>query len=78
MAQQISRVGELHQADAADGIAKRFGQEWIYENDNGNPAVDRRVLKAFRRVTGDTVVWDWWEFCWRRRSPSDAPGRKQE
>jgi hypothetical protein len=33
--------GELYQADAANGIAKRFGQEWIYENDNGKRGTRR-------------------------------------
>lgn len=34
------------------------GPEFIYENDNGNPAIDKRVLRAFRKASGDTVVWD--------------------
>jgi len=68
----------LYQADAATEIAERFGSEFIYTNDNGNPAIDKRILRAFKKITGETVVWDRWDFCWRKRAEADAPGRKQE
>jgi len=68
----------LYQADAVDEIAKRFGEQFTYLNDNGNPAIDKRVLRAFKTITGDTVVWERWDFCWRKRTERDAPGRKQE
>jgi len=32
-------------------LAKRFGEEFAYTtNNNGNPAIDRRILKAFRKA----------------------------
>ena len=67
---------ELYQDDAAYQIEGLFGSEFIYENENGNPAIDRRVLKEFRALTEDTVVWDRGERFWRCRDPSDPKGSR--
>jgi hypothetical protein len=75
---QIEHRECLYQQDAASEIAERFGTEFIYENANGNPAIDKRILRAFKKISGDTVVWERWDFCWRMRQETDAPGRKQE
>ena len=70
--------GRLYQSNAVAEIAKRFGDEFTYTNENGNPAIDKRILTAFRKITGDSVIWERWDFCWRKREDADAPGRKQE
>lgn len=75
---QLKDQKKLYQADAVSAIAEKFGIEFIYTNDNGNPAIDKGVLRVFRKISGDTVVWDRWDFCWRQRTTADAPGRKQE
>lgn len=74
---QLEDQKKLYQADAASAIAEKFGIEFIYTNDNGNPAIDKRILKAFKKASGDTVVWERWDFCWRKRTAADPPGRKQ-
>lgn len=78
MVAELSRNGELYQEDAAEAIRDRFGDEFVYENDNGNLAIDKAVLTAFRKATGDTVVWVKGERCWRRREDHDGPGRAQD
>ncbi len=78
MLDELERHQVLYQADAVNSIDREFGAEFTYLNENGNPAIDRRVLRAFRKLTGDTVVWDRWDFCWRKRTERDAPGRLQE
>jgi hypothetical protein len=30
----------------------------VYENENGNLAINRQVLKEFRKLTEKTVVWE--------------------
>jgi hypothetical protein len=75
---ELKRRRELYQADAVAAIEKLFGSRFVYDNENGNPAIDRRVLRAFRKLTEETVIWDRWSFAWRLRRPGDAPGRKQE
>ncbi len=71
-------LGRLYQAEAVEEIAAKFDDEHTYLNDNGNPAIDKRILRAFRKISGDGVVWDRWDFCWRKRETGDAPSRKQE
>jgi Family of unknown function (DUF6953) len=73
---QLEQQPELYQIDAVDGIAKNFGTEFTPENRNGRPAIDKRVLKAFNELTAATVVWDHWGRYWRKRQPSDPPGRE--
>jgi hypothetical protein len=73
-----SKTGRLLQSDAVREIERRFGPEFVYKNDNGNPAIDKRILREFRKLTEDTVIWDRWDFAWRHRRQGDKPSRKQE
>lgn len=70
--------GVLHQAEAAPQIADLFGERFIYENDSGNACIDKQVLAAFRKLTGDSVVWNRGERLWRRRELGDEPTRQQK
>jgi hypothetical protein len=67
MLDEIDQSQQLAQLDAVLGIARRFGSEFLYENRNGRPAIDKRVLRAFRSLSDATVVWDRADFCWRKR-----------
>jgi uncharacterized protein DUF6953 len=67
---------ELDQEDAAYGIEEKFGAGFVYLNDNGNPAIDRRVLTEFRKLSGDGVVWSRSERMWRLRDPYDDPSTR--
>ena len=57
----------LEQAWAAPEIEERFGSEFTYENENGNPAIRRDVLAEFRRLTEGRVVWSRSERAWRKQ-----------
>jgi hypothetical protein len=78
MRAELDQHGHLRQSDAADGIVRQFGPDFVYENDNGNPGIEPRVLDAFRRLTGNNVVWVQSEFKWRYRRAGDQPGRRQD
>jgi len=58
MIHEIETRGYLHQADAAQWIEAKFGPEWIYENENGNPAIYPGVLREFRRRKSDRISWE--------------------
>jgi len=77
MLDQFNRSGELYQDDAVYGIESKFGREFTHENEYGNVAIDRNVLKEFRKLTGDDVVWERRERFWRKREQDDEPGRLQ-
>lgn len=84
MLAQIEANEELYQYRAVAQIKKRFGEEFIYPGDFGEPSIDKRVLYQFRKLTGDTVVWVTHhggafskECHWRKRGLHDSPGRTQ-
>jgi hypothetical protein len=67
MLDEVTRKGELHQETAASDIALKFGLEFTYDNENGNLAIRRDVLAAFRILTENSVVWDRENRLWRKR-----------
>jgi hypothetical protein len=69
--------GCMRQNHIADRIQEEFGDAFVYENDNGNLAISKVVLKEFRRRTEDTVVWLRGEKAWRWRDRGDESGRQQ-
>jgi hypothetical protein len=78
MVEELEQNDSLYQEEAVEDIAKKFGNEFIYQNENGNPAIARGVLAAFKKLTKDTIVWERGERLWRRRSKFDDPTRMQE
>jgi len=70
--------GYLSQEDAVSVIETKFGATFVYVNDNGNLAIKRNVLDAFRKLTTDTVVWNQSDRAWLRRGPYDSPGRRSD
>ena len=69
--------GWLAQDDAAASIAEKFGESFLHDNDNGNLAISREVLAAFRTLTSETVVWQRSERAWRWREPDDPKYTRQ-
>lgn len=78
MFQELRREKYLDQESAVSDIETKFGSRFTYENENGNSAIDRKVLAAFRKITGDKVVWDRGERQWRFREVGDSKGRQQD
>lgn len=72
-----SRSGELWQMDAADHISKNFDEGLTYINDNGNLAISKDVLAAFRKLSDGQVVWERGLRYWRRRTERDPEGKRQ-
>ena len=77
MLEELSKVQYLYQQDAVYAIESKFGPAFIYINDAGNPAIDRKVLAAFKKLTGESVIWERGERLWRKREQYDEPGRLQ-
>jgi hypothetical protein len=76
MLEQLERAGSLYQETAAREITERFGLPFTYDNENGNLAIRRDVLAAFRRLTAGYVVWEAEARCWRKREKEDSPPTK--
>jgi hypothetical protein len=77
MLEELKRVNFLYQDTVVYQISEKFGEEYTYTNQNGNLAIDRVVLKEFRKLTGDTVIWERGERLWRFREDYDEEGRRQ-
>jgi hypothetical protein len=56
MTETVRKQGCLHQDEAAGEIEQRFGDEFLYDNANGNPSIRKDVLAAFRTMTGGSVA----------------------
>lgn len=76
MLSQIGRDGCIYQDDVVDYLVKAKEESFLRENSDGNLAVGRKVLDAFRKLTESTVVWVKPDFYWRFRVPEDEPGRE--
>jgi hypothetical protein len=77
MMEQISDDMYLYQETVAYEIASRFGDNFTYYNHNGNLAIGQCVLREFRKLTEDTIVWNKGEKAWRWRVGDDSQGRLQ-
>lgn len=65
----------LYQQDVVDHLIKAAAEEFLVENADGNQALSRPVLNAFRIASGDGVVWVKSGLYWRFRVPEDEDGR---
>lgn len=75
MLEQVTAHSELSQEDAAWHIRRYFGERFIYYNENSNVAISPQVLKEFKEISVDSVVWNRPERYWRKRQPGDPKGR---
>jgi hypothetical protein len=78
MLARLDDVDYMYQSDVVFEIPERFGDGFTRVNANGGDSISEEVLSAFRKLTGDTVVWERGERLWRRRQPHDPPGRMQD
>jgi hypothetical protein len=77
MLQYLTKERYLYQEVIVYKIKNDFGDEFVYINQNGNLAIDRRVLTEFRKLTEGTVVWERGQRVWRKRESYDPPNRRQ-
>jgi hypothetical protein len=76
MRDEIHRERELYQEEAAYHIQETFGEDFVYINENGNLAIDKAVLREFRKLTERSVVWVRSERYWRFRESYDDPNKR--
>jgi hypothetical protein len=78
MVKEVETGQYVYQEVMVYEIARQFGDEFTYYNANGNRAIGKDVLKEFRKLTKDSVVWMRGERAWRKRESHDAGGRQQD
>lgn len=62
----------LYQEVVVRKIRERWGDEYVYNNRNGNLAISKPVLKEFRKLTENSLVWERGERAWRPRKPHET------
>jgi len=77
MVEQLNLKKTLYQEDVVIRIGKEFGKEHVYNNENGNPAISKAVLKEFKKLTPN-AVWERGERCWRFKRKQDSSSRQQD
>jgi hypothetical protein len=77
MVELLKETGYLSQRLAATGILEKFGDEFLYKNENDRWAILPEVLDEFQTLTEKDVVWEHRLKRWRMRTPEDHPGRGQ-
>jgi hypothetical protein len=75
MLEQIGDSHRLYQEIIVRKIQATWGDDYVYRNANGNPVISKDVLKEFRKLTEDTLVWERGERAWRRRFEKEKTGR---
>ena len=78
MLKEIKTKYYLEQGAAVLTIQDKFGDDFVYTNDNGNLAIARKILTAFNKLSGDDVVWLRGEKSWATRKDFHEPGRQQD
>ncbi len=65
MMDELLDKGLLYQENVVQDIHSEFGEEFMYYNENGNPAISKDVLKEFKKLKeGHNVEWDRSGRCW--------------
>lgn len=77
MRDKVLSENYMYQETVVYKISDKFGEQHVYQNDNGNLAISRKVLAEFRKLTKDTVVWERGERCWRKREKYNDPNKRQ-
>lgn len=77
MLRRLQETSYLYQEQIVYEIQSKFGERFTYTNENGNLAIDRLVLKEFRELSGEDVVWERSERLWRRRASYDPQDKRQ-
>jgi len=65
MLAELTAATYLEQGAVVYRISEKFGEAFVYQNDNGNLAINKKVLKEFRTLTEGKAVWDRSDKGWR-------------
>ncbi len=66
MLQKLQTNDYLLQEQIVLDIKKEFGEEFVYINENGNPAIAKKVLTVFGKLKKEyDIEWDNHDKSWR-------------
>jgi hypothetical protein len=74
---EFNRNQALFHDVAVTGIRQKFGTEFTHLGEEGYHQIDQDVLREFRAIAKDTIVWVPLKHYWRMRTENDKPGRER-
>ena len=67
MINEILEKGYIYQEYLVHDIQEKFGEEYVYVNENGNLAISKKVLNEFKKLKEvNGIEWDNRERCWTK------------
>lgn len=67
MINEILEKGYVYQEYLVHDIQEKFGEEYVYVNENGNLAISKKVLNEFKKLKEvNGIEWDNRERCWTK------------
>ncbi len=71
--EEIKTKGYVYQENLVQDINTKFGEEFTYINLNGNLAIDKKVLKEFKKQKEiHSIEWDKSGRCWHPSMPNNS------
>lgn len=70
MLSELNKNEYLYQEEAVYKIEEKFGEDFVYYNNNGGQSISKGVLAEFRKLTPN-VVWERGEKCWRLKEDGE-------
>ena len=65
MINEILEKGYVYQEYLVHDIQEKFGEEYVYVNENGNLAISKKVLNEFKKLKDvNGIEWDRSDRCW--------------
>jgi hypothetical protein len=64
MFQEVRSAGILRQNEAVQHIITKYGEAYIYTNENGNQSISKEVKKVFKKLHGGRAAWERDGFFW--------------
>ena len=65
MFDKLEENNSLYQYDIVHDIENTYGDEFVYQNENGNMAIEKKVLTAFNKFKEENdIEWDRSEKAW--------------
>jgi hypothetical protein len=64
MLTEVKSAGILYQSAAIEHIVSKYGEAFIYLNENGNKSIAKDVKKAFKKLHGGKAAWERDGFFW--------------
>jgi len=65
MLDEIIKSGYIYQESIVYDIQTKFGSDFVYENENGNLAISKKVLNEFKKLKDvNGIEWDRSDKSW--------------